>query len=122
MSQQADDRGSEEFVDAADGDGPDVEMSVDEDLAMAAELERLERKPPLYRFFRGTLYGLYMLVAVWLVAAIAWSAYLSVWGEPGQQMKQRETSLSSIQATPFGSATETAKPTADTDNTDNLQR
>ena len=86
---------------------PQAMSSLDEpthnhdDLQIANELERLERKPPLYRFFRGTLYSLYGLVAAWVVCSIAWSAYQSVWGKSGQALKQQQSTPSAVKATPL---------------------
>ena len=60
----------------------------------ADELRRAEAKPPLYRFFRGTLYVLYMVVTVWLCLAIAIAVWRSVWGEPGRALRQHEASTS----------------------------
>ena len=72
-----------------------------DDLAIAAKLERLERKPPLYRFFRGGLYGLYGLAAFWVMAAIAWSTWQSVWGPAGQALKQRQGQQAGVRAKPM---------------------
>ena len=64
------------------------QFQVPSDAAMA----RAEAKPPMYRFFRGTLYVLYMLVVSWLCLAIVLAAWRSVWGEPGLAL-QASTSV-----------------------------
>lgn len=86
------------------------EPDLHEDVAIARELERLERRPPLYRFFRGTMYGLYLLAAAWLLIAIAVSTWHSVWGDAGDKLRQRSAANQpihavTIPATPIPAAT-----------------
>ena len=61
-----------------------------EPLEIAEELARVERKPPLYRAFRGTLYTLYLLLAVWLTVAVIVAAWRGVWGDAGQTIRQAQ--------------------------------
>jgi len=76
------------------------EPDLRDDIAIARELERLERKPPLYRFFRGAMYGLYMLAAVWLIGAMAISAWQAVYGEAGRKLRARQAQTAPIRAIP----------------------
>lgn len=75
-----------------------------DDQKIAAELQRLERKPPLYRFFRGGMYGLYIVAALWIVSAMSWSAIHSVWGPPGLALKARLQGRKAVHARPLSDA------------------
>lgn len=67
--------------------GQDVQL---EPLEVAEQLARVERKPPLYRAFRGTLYVVYLVVAAWLTVAVAVAAGRGVWGADGQAIKRAQ--------------------------------
>lgn len=60
------------------------------DAALRARVDRVERKPPLYRIFRVSLYALYGLVATWLVLAITVAVWNSVYGAPGQALRAQQ--------------------------------
>ena len=61
-----------------------------EPLEIAEELARVERKPPLYRAFRGTLYTLYLVLAVWLTTAVIVAAWRGVWGDAGAALRHAQ--------------------------------
>jgi len=73
-----------------------------DDREIAETLQRMESKPPLYRFFRGAMYGIYLVVAAWIVLAIAVSSWRSVYGKDGQALKQRAVDNAPVSATTLG--------------------
>lgn len=62
-----------------------------EDSAVRERLARVERKPPLYRAFRWSLYGIYVAVAAWLVGSITVAVWQSVYGPSGDALRAAET-------------------------------
>ncbi|MBP47288.1 MAG: hypothetical protein CMH53_05065 [Myxococcales bacterium] len=58
-----------------------------DDAELIDRLARIERKPPMYRVFRGTLYSVYIAVALWLVLSVAIAAWSSVYGESGDAFR-----------------------------------
>ncbi len=83
----------------ADSAGTGVGDLPDE-LEIAERLARAERKPPLYRFFRGTLYGLYLAVTLWLFLAIVISWTNAVWGDAGDAMRAQQDAPRPLAAAP----------------------
>ena len=71
-----------------------------EPLEVAEELARVERKPPLYRAFRGTLYVLYLVLAAWLTVAVIVAAWRGVWGEAGQTIRQAQQQARPVTVAP----------------------
>ena len=71
-----------------------------DDLEIREQLAKIERKPPMYRVFRVTLYTLYLVVASWLVISIAVAAWQSVYGRAGQQLKARAGQQAPLNAAP----------------------
>ena len=69
---------------------PDAEATLG-DAALRARATRVEHKPPAYRVFRVTLYGLYGLVAAWLIGTITVAVWQSVYGESGQALRRAAT-------------------------------
>lgn len=63
-------------------------------------LRRADDKPPLYRFFRGGMYVIYMAVAVWLCGAIILAAWQAVWGESGRALAAKEGLAAPLRLTP----------------------
>ncbi len=84
-------------TDATDPGGDDHALG---DAALRARLSRVERKPPLYRAFRVSLYALYGLVATWLVLSITVAVWQSVFGEAGQALRARQRAPMAAQAQP----------------------
>lgn len=78
----------------------DVPVTELDDVEIREQLAQIERKPPMYRVFRVTLYTLYLLVAAWLVISIAVAAWRSVYGEAGQQLKARSAMEAPLNASP----------------------
>ncbi len=68
---------------------PEAEASLG-DAALRARATRFERKPPAYRVFRVTLYGLYGLVAAWLVGTVTVAVWQSVYGDAGQALRREQ--------------------------------
>lgn len=58
-----------------------------EDDAVRDRLAYVERKPPLYRAFRWSLYGIYIALAAWLIVSITVAVWQSVFGAPGQTLR-----------------------------------
>ncbi len=53
-----------------------------------AEMARAQAKPPLYRFFRGGMYVVYMAVVVWFCLSIVVSVWQAVWGPAGLELQK----------------------------------
>ncbi len=70
-----------------------------EALEIAEQLAQMERKPPLYRVFRGTMYTLYLVVAVWVVMAIAVASWRGIWGEAGDVIKRSQNEAHPVSVT-----------------------
>ncbi len=62
-----------------------------EDEVVRDRLARVERKPPLYRAFRWSLYGIYVMLAAWLVLSITVAIWKSVYGDAGAERRAAET-------------------------------
>lgn len=75
---------------------PSVATEVD-DLELAEGLQRIERKPPLYRAFRGAMYTAYIIIAIWVVSAITVAAWRSVWGESGDMVRKRDGQVLAVE-------------------------
>lgn len=71
-----------------------------DDVPEEAVLRRAEDKPPLYRFFRGGSYAVYMAVAVWFVLCIVFAAWNAVWGAPGEALRAGQSTAQPLTATP----------------------
>ena len=93
VDEPATDQGQDEVAAAVD---PSVDPEV-ADLELAERLERLERKPPLYRAFRGAMYTAYIVVAIWVVSAMTVATWRSVWGEPGEQLRERDGQVLAVE-------------------------
>ena len=65
--------------------GAEAEVELGDE-ALRARLSRVERKPPLYRVFRVGLYGIYGIVATWLVLSITVAVWRTVYGDVGTQL------------------------------------
>jgi hypothetical protein len=78
-------------VSESGADGRDQpELGLDDEV-VRDRLARVERKPPLYRAFRWSLYGIYVMVAAWLVLSITVAIWKSVYGEAGAARRAAET-------------------------------
>ncbi len=88
----------------ADAAPEQVGAAVDnlQDVEIRDRLAQMERKPPLYRAFRVTLYTLYIGVAAWLVLSIAISAWQSVYGAAGESLRAQQQTQRPVVAAPQG--------------------
>jgi hypothetical protein len=78
----------------------DLQALTGDVLPAEAVFRRAEDKPPLYRFFRGGMYVSYMMVVVWFCLSIIVGALLSVWGESGDALRNRQQKAGALQALP----------------------
>lgn len=77
-----------------------AQVGASEVVPTEAALLRAEQKPPLYRFFRGGIYVLYMAIVVWFVVSISVAAARSVWGPAGGELRARGTANIPVSASP----------------------
>ncbi len=77
-----------------------LEVGELDDVEIREQLERIEKKPPMYRVFRVALYSLYLLIAGWLVVSIAIGTWHSVYGEAGQALKAQSSKQAPLKASP----------------------
>ena len=70
---------------------PSLETALSgDDLPAEAVLRKADEKPPRYRFVRGAMYAIYLLVVTWFVAGISVAVWQSVWGEQGLALQAKE--------------------------------